>query len=420
MKSPILLFAAILAWLFPRAVTADEALTAAAVANREAAVVFSIDLSPDTQGYYYGAFVSEDGLAFVNLTGLCGKQKPRVATADGKPLKLGTILGMFPEQDIALMKFAHRPKSWLRLTAKEPETGENLALVTINPRHPLEGKVPSIEGTVMAKRSAPVQGMREAAFMRVLSLGAGMNDVQRPFVSMGSFAVNAKGELAAFLFNEEPAKMQTFIYLAPAVLLTDKMNQFAKGGAEIPYPIPEASNPRDLAPLDPEWRRMVSALLAKDGTAARAIHKLLLKRYPGSRHLRTFSHPLLRGDRPIEEVPLPDAEASAPEKAIVFMLRAQAHLMKDDLKGAIPDLKAAIAVSPNDLPWFREKLADTYVKLGKLDEAEALYREALALAPESIALNESLADLLDERGKSEEAIKLTDRVIELERIYRRP
>ena len=420
MKSPLLLFAAIFAWLFPPTAGADVALTAAAVASREAAVVLSIDVSPDTQGHGFGAFVSEDGLALVGLTILCGNQKPRVETADGKPLKMGAILGMFPEHGLALVKFAHRPKTWLRVTATEPNTGENLALVTINPRHPLEGKVPSIEGAVMAKRSAPVRGMRETLFVRVLSLGAGMNDAQRPFVSIGSFAVNAKGELAAFLSSLDPFEMQTLVYLAPTALLTDKMKQFAKGGAEIPYPIPEAVNPHDPATLDPEWRKLTTALLIKDGAAARAVHKLLLKRYPRSQHLRTFDHPLLQAGRPIEELPLPDAEASAPEKAAVFMLRADAHITKNDLTSAISDLKAAIAVSPNDFPWFRQKLAQVCVRLGKLDEAESLYRETLALMPESIAVHESLAKLLDKRGKSEEAIKLTDRVIELERIYRRP
>ena len=55
------------------------------------------------------------------------------------------------------------------------------------------------------------------------------------------------------------AKNQTFLNLTPTVFLTEKMNQFAKGGAEIPFPIPEAANPRELGPLDPEWRKMVSA-----------------------------------------------------------------------------------------------------------------------------------------------------------------
>jgi hypothetical protein len=77
-------------------------------------------------------FISEDGLALMNVLPLCTTQRPVITAADGTTLKFGAILGIFPTQDLALMKFQHRPKVWLRLAPNEPDVGEQLALVTID------------------------------------------------------------------------------------------------------------------------------------------------------------------------------------------------------------------------------------------------------------------------------------------------
>jgi hypothetical protein len=418
-------FLAILPWLFSGIVTADDGLAKLSAASREAALVMSIDLSPTEQGHFEGAFISDDGLALVGMGAVCGPVKPRVTVAGGAPLKFGTVLGIFPEQDVALMKFAHRPKVWLRLAAKEPGAGESLALVVINPKHLTDDKVPSIVGSMMAKRSAPASYLRETALVKVLSLGAGVSAEQRHLLTNGSFSINAKGELVAFFFDFDPAKGQTFIDLAPVSSLVTRVDELAKGNTTIPFPVPKASNPRDQAAVDGDWRIMVTAILKKERRAARTAYQKLVKRYPDSYQLKIIylNHDLLQEEDPFGESSKfsePAAGASAAEKILLLTLQANTHLTKDDFEGAIPYLKKAVALCPKDFPKIRKGLADVYVKLGRLDEAEALYREAWAYWPESIETAEALAHLLDERGKYDEAIKLTDRAVELERIYRRP
>lgn len=136
-----------------------------------------------------------------------------------------------------------------------------------------------------------------------------------------------------------------------------------------------------------------------------------------------LNYPLLQEESPFEgsaKFPEPDAGAGAPEKVRLLTLRANVRLTKDDYDGAILLLKEAVALSPKDFPTVRMGLAGVYTRLKRLNEAEALYREAASCAPDSIELAEALAHLLDQRGKSEEAIKLTDRAMELERIFQRP
>ena len=55
--------------------------------------------------------------------GLDPKEREALANlAAGKnQLELGSILGIFPEPELALVNFKHRPKSWLDLAEKEPE-----------------------------------------------------------------------------------------------------------------------------------------------------------------------------------------------------------------------------------------------------------------------------------------------------------
>lgn len=279
MKNLSLPLLAIFVGLFPVPATADDELAKLAPAGREAALMLSIDLSPTEQGHSFGAFISDDGLALVSMATLCGTQKPRVTTADG-PLKFGTILGFLPEQDLALMKFAHRPKGWLRLAAKEPAAGENLSLVIINPKKLMDLKVPPITGPVMAKRSTWTSNLREAKFTSVLSLGAGTSPEQRNYLSNGCFTLNSKGELAAFFFEVEPGKGQTFIHLIPVSTLTERVNELSRGNAALPFPVPKAQNPRDRASLDGDWRPMMVAILRKDRAVARTAYQKLAKRNP--------------------------------------------------------------------------------------------------------------------------------------------
>ena len=93
-------------------------------------------------------------------------------------------------------------------------------------------------------------------------------------------------------------------------------------------------------------------------------------------------------------------------------------VQKKDYEGGIEKLEKALALSPKDYPNVRISLGAFYRELERPEEAERFTRDALSSMPESIMLIENLIKLLDEKkGTLEEATKLADRVLELEKIY---
>ena len=112
----------------------EEALSKLATTKRGSAIKMTQVGEEEVMNSSYGAFISEDGLALVDLEMLAKGKEPMVVAADAK-LEFGTILGVFPEQNLALMKFDHRPQTWLRIAPEEPEEGEILAFIPI----PIDG-----------------------------------------------------------------------------------------------------------------------------------------------------------------------------------------------------------------------------------------------------------------------------------------
>lgn len=76
------------------------------------------------------------------------------------------------------------------------------------------------------------------------------------------------------------------------------------------------------------------------------------------------------------------------------------------------DLEAAVARNPDALP-LRVRYADLLRRAGFTEKAEAALREGLARAPETPPLLSSLGILLDENGRSAEALPFLQRAIAL-------
>ena len=84
------------------------------------------------------------------------------------------------------------------------------------------------------------------------------------------------------------------------------------------------------------------------------------------------------------------------------------------------ELEAAIALSPDDYPNPRWSLFGNHMQRERLDEAEKLLGELLPLLSDSIKFVEELEMLYLAVRNVEKAQEMTDRVFELEEIYRRP
>ncbi len=76
---------------------------------------------------------------------------------------------------------------------------------------------------------------------------------------------------------------------------------------------------------------------------------------------------------------------------------------------ALRSLREALRLSPDNLP-LRQHLADTLLGLGRADEAEQEYRQALAQAPNDRRLEAGLANAFYQQGKHAEALVILERL----------
>lgn len=413
-----------LPWLFPALLHADDELAELAASKRAAALKLSLDIGGE-RGSVFGAFISEDGLALVDLGILGMKEEPTIVVADGSPLKLGTILGIFPEPSLALVKFDHRPEVWLRIAPREPRVGEVIALLTLRPhRTDLQNeKVPPAVGPVMARRSVFTAALRETRFRKALSLGCALSRDQRALVSNGCFAIDQGGDLVAFMGAFASGGGQILLTLAPIVEMAGEIDSLVKSGEVIPFPLPQADNPLDLASVDPQHRRMVLAVQQGDGALVRSLFADLLQRYPASAQLRRLTLQSLYADPSGELMremfePREFAPGTSTAQQVQHLFgRAQHLYLREDSEGAVSALRASIELSPQDFALDRFLLARILKDMGRLEDAEQVYRKTLAAMPEDISLVEDLESVLVRQGKIKEAIVMTKRIRALHAIY---
>ena len=150
-----------------------------------------------------------------------------MVTADGTALKIGTILGIFPLEELAPIKFEHRPKFWLRIAPQEPEVGEIIALVPIDIKDLMNAEVPPILGQVMAKRTESTANLRLCPFKRVLSLGLAGPLEQSAMTLPGSFAINRHGTLVAVYAGIQMIRNQALRFVAPVADLREQIDKLA-------------------------------------------------------------------------------------------------------------------------------------------------------------------------------------------------
>ncbi|HEY7426628.1 MAG TPA: AAA family ATPase [Gemmataceae bacterium] len=79
-------------------------------------------------------------------------------------------------------------------------------------------------------------------------------------------------------------------------------------------------------------------------------------------------------------------------------------------EATVQALREALRVSPDNLP-LRQHLAETLVGLGRLDEAEQEYRQALTGAGDNDALKVGLADVFSQQGKNSQALVIVEALI---------
>ena len=418
------------------AAAGDVNVALARLAGEKMAAAIRLDARVNAnQGQAFsGVFISKDGLALINLSSLVWKEKPTAVTADGTPLKLGRILGLFPKADLALMKFEHRPKTWMEFAEKELEVGDVAAVVVTDSlkRTILDGKIPPVMGKILAKRSCARGDYRKKEFTEILSLGSGLSTGQRLQLAGGPFVIDGNGRLAAIFYYQTMRREQALLELTPVVALAPSISKMVKEDKAIPVPLSVADNPMDPVLMDAAYNAMAGSRRMGDKAESRRLLKQLLVRYPDSFFLKdtaldtvTFFDPAepLVG---LDDFPVCDPGDPLPDQVKTLDCRAFLLSEMKRPKEALEARKSAVAISPKDEPVCRYFLARTYYNLGisednleQFEEAERLMREAYPSISDSIEFAEDYERILTKLGKFEEADKMSDRIYELSEIYRR-
>ncbi len=171
----------------------------------------------------------------------------------------------------------------------------------------------------------------------------------------------------------------------------------------------------------PDQIATVAALLERFGfvSEAEAAYKAHIARKPGeSERLLGLAAFLARQDRSKEALALLEAawttcrpEAVAETSLPLFSARSADNEVK---RRVLAWVTGAIEKSPAAAGWLRTKLGRIYFNEGRFDEAEGLFRQALASDSEQIeAMNDLAWELaLREPAKPREALALIDRAIE--------
>ncbi|MCF7675838.1 MAG: tetratricopeptide repeat protein [Akkermansiaceae bacterium] len=438
-KTTTSLLLAILAGLFPGiaaagpepagavAKDANVALARLACEKQAAAIRLDSKVGSNQGQASSGVFISKEGLSLINLSSLVWKEKPTAVTADGTPLKLGKILGLFPTADLALMKFEHRPKTWVEFAGKDLEVGDAVAVIVVDSQKKTiqDGKVPPVIGKILAKRSCARGDYRKKEFTQILSLGSGLTLKQRLHLAGGPFVINKDGHLVAFFYSQTMRKEQVLLALTPVVTLADSISHMVKEDKAIPFPLSEANNPMDPVLMDPAFNRMAVSRRMGNREESRRCLKELLARYPASFLLKDWALDTVNYYDPadplvgLEDFPVCDPADPVPDQVKSLDCRAFLLIEMGLTEKAIEARKSAIALSPKDEPVTRHFLARAYFNLGRFEEAESLMREAYPSYWDSIEFAGDYERILIKLGKFEEADKMSDRIYELSEIYRR-
>lgn len=391
-------------------------------ATKEAATL-RLDVVDQTRGQpYNGFFISDDGLALIQLFALSQKAKPTVVTANGTRLKLGTILKLFPSHGLALIKFKHRPKSYLEIADKEPAIGESIALVPtdFSERDVIKVGIPPVVGPIMAKRSSLNRdfGYR---FIKTLSLGSRLTTEQEPHVASGVIAVNRSGALVAVFHSQSGLGTYPLLKLTPVAALADVVSKIDRKGKGLPFPLPKT----DVI-FDPLYSDHVYNRIAAPGPAGREpeerhrVLKDLLARFPKNHSLKDVALQSYDPENPLvdlEDFPEPDPTDPVAYRVSVLSCRVFFLIKKEPVDLAVKTRKAAIALSPKDYPIDRYMLARQYMNLGRFDDAEEMMREIYPFLSDDIEVVDLYRTLLVRARKWEELREVEKRIRELDKTY---
>lgn len=375
-----------------------------------------------------GVFVSKDGHVLACLQVFLKESLPAVAlTPDNSAATVHSIVAVFPDQDLVLLKLNRRPGKWLAISEQPVELGAATAFLVRGQDAPVHA------GPVLARRGARRPTKTGAPFSKVLSIGA---HKPRQFpdgassLPAGSPLIDPLGKICGVSNTVQVSEGQVLIEAAPLDRIAKAINTAIEGSGTIPFPIPKKLNPYSEVLQNPDYFKTVNALRARDTVQALKYIEALLKAHPADPVVSLLHIDILyEGGREGELEDLltslfrPDSMVKFDRLSLLDQ-RLRIFRNKRQWSQAIATAHEAVECSPPDFPATAFNLAECYVSRGKETDhrddylaAEKWYKIALKSGSDHIAILTSYESLLAQLQRWEESDAVTERIHELERIY---
>ncbi len=253
----------------------------AAASPKRSALFFSTQSTGKSVVPFLGFFIGGDGLALSALAPLQGKVDPgfKLGDENANGLPKPAVLAVFPDQELALVKFAFKPKTWLTLS-REPAPPLGTWVAVLSPQF---GPDP-VAAPILAFRSMSHVSKWKPWRMppKQFSLATGRNPANEKVFVEGAPLLNARGEVVAVFSGSQPLPDQTFRSACPLAGLQERIDEAVKKGGKLDLPLTAETLQLDPAAASEDFRLMDAALMKQDLAQARLHAKALIAAFPNS------------------------------------------------------------------------------------------------------------------------------------------
>ncbi|MCP5533744.1 MAG: tetratricopeptide repeat protein [Akkermansiaceae bacterium] len=367
---------------------------------------------------HLGFFISSDGLALCPLEPLCRSQPPEFLSADRVQLRTPAVLGIFEDEELALVKFKHKPKTALVLSARPPALGSWVSFV------PTPFLPRKIAGPILAYRrnmfTSRLKVQREP--IKHFSIAVSGVYSQQPAWVQGPL-LDGKGEVVAVGSHTLPLPEQTYVCASSTAGFSERVKAAVEADVEIEVPIPMADQPYDPVVNSEEYMNANRAVFSRDFATARKLARAAVEKFPDSRHAKYWELMMAAEHWPepkelnklLEDLKLPEDVPAWQRSGHCYMLAEIAVRQGAKEEETIALLKKSDELYPELMACAN--LGRMFSKLGRFKEAESCMRRAVTYEPDRIAYWDELQKILDAQRKFKEADEVQDRVYLLESLF---
>ena len=375
-----------------------------------------------------GVFVSEGGHVLTAIQPFLGDALPVVKSAsDGAATSIDSVVALFPEKDLVLVKLKHHPRRWLEVSNKTMDVGNAVAFLV------QDNESPRHSGVILAQRSVRRTTKIGFPFERVLAIGT-RRPRQQPdgdtTLPKGSPLVDQGGRLCGVMNTFQVSEGQFLVEAHPLEAVADAISAAIQGDAKVTFPIPDAMNRMNRIVMVPEFSLAVEAHQKSEFEKALKHVDALLAKYPEDPVVRVLQLDILDAagrDQERQELLETLSRAGSKVKFDPYELLDQRFRMLHEQRQwnqAIAAAHELVKHSPEDFPAPAANLARCYVSRGMesgnrddLLSAEKWFKVAMEHGSDNISLLTSYEALLSQLQRWEEADQISARIMELEKIY---